>query len=118
MASPIAVWWLASRGNVHPFLHERLSRTLNTNSANFAPVVRQAWRLALEAAVPTRDRLGDGWVGCRGTGQERGLDFPDLARVRVRHAATLDRANGRGRTPRSHLMEIPRFPYRGSGNST
>ena len=28
MASPIAVWWLASRGNVHPFLHERLSRTL------------------------------------------------------------------------------------------
>lgn len=63
MASPIAVWWLASRGNVHPFLHERLSRTLDTNSANFAPVVRQAWRLALEAAVPTRDRLGDGWWG-------------------------------------------------------
>lgn len=63
MASPTAVWWLVSRGSVHPFLHERLSRTLDTSSANFDPVVRQAWRLALEAAAPTHYCLGDGWWG-------------------------------------------------------
>jgi hypothetical protein len=63
MASPTSVWWLVSRGNLHPSLHERLSIALDTSSTTCNPVVRQAWRLALEASTPTYDHLRDGWWG-------------------------------------------------------
>jgi SIR2-like domain len=61
MSSPTTVWWAASRGALHPNLHEQLLWTLDHNSPVFDPLIRHAWRLVLEAIKSAPDHLGDGW---------------------------------------------------------
>jgi hypothetical protein len=61
MASPTAVWWAASRGTLHPELHTWLSRLLDQGAARLVPIVRQAWRLVLEARKYVPNGLPDGW---------------------------------------------------------
>src|SRR6202043_2454177 len=80
ITSPTAVWWLVSRGSIHAQLHERLSWTLDTSPATFHPVIRQAWRLALEACAPTMERLGDGWWGVQAQIKKEGWTTQTLRR--------------------------------------
>lgn len=60
MTSPTTVWWVAGRGLLHGHLRNQLSETLDRDDAVFDPIVRQAWRLVLEAhdSAPGNDRGG------------------------------------------------------------
>ena len=63
MSSATAVWWATSRGSLHSQLHNQLSWTLDRDDAIFDPVVRQAWRLVLEAHDSIPDDVREGWYG-------------------------------------------------------
>ncbi len=63
-ASPTAVWWAAGRHALHNFLHDQISWELD-RTTEFAPVVRQAWRLIVEAHESVPDDIREGWHGVR-----------------------------------------------------
>jgi len=61
-ASPTTVWWAVTRGALHSSLHGWLSRALEDEKIEFAPEVRDCWRLVIEAHEAARH--GDqGWYG-------------------------------------------------------
>jgi hypothetical protein len=61
MPSPATVWWAASRGALHQNLHEQLCWTLDRETPLFDPLIRQAWRLVLEAIKSVPADIGEGW---------------------------------------------------------
>jgi hypothetical protein len=63
MTSPTTVWWAAGRGLLHGNLHDQLSWTLGRDNVEFDPIVRQAWRLVLEAHESAPDDVRKGWHG-------------------------------------------------------
>jgi hypothetical protein len=63
MASPTTVWWAAGRGLLHRHLHDQLSWALDRDDAVIDPIVRQAWRLVLEAHDSMPDDMREGWYG-------------------------------------------------------
>lgn len=72
MSSGTAVWWAASRGPLHNHLYDQLSWTLDRDDVVFDPVVRQAWRLVLEAQNALPDEVREGWYGVRSQIQKDG----------------------------------------------
>jgi hypothetical protein len=72
MASPATVWWAASRGALHRHLHDQLSWALDHDAAVYDPVVRQAWRLVLEAQETLPNDMRDGWWGVQSQIQNEG----------------------------------------------
>lgn len=63
IVSPTTVWWAAGRGLLHSNLHDQLSWTLDRDHVEFDPIVRQAWRLVLEAHESVSDDVREGWYG-------------------------------------------------------
>lgn len=63
MTSPTTVWWAANRAFLHSHLHDQLSWTLDSDNVLFDPIVRQAWRLVLEAHESVPDDTREGWHG-------------------------------------------------------
>jgi hypothetical protein len=61
MTSPTTVWWAAGRGLLHSHLHTQLSWTLDRDNVVFDPIVRQAWRLVLEARESVPDHGREDW---------------------------------------------------------
>jgi hypothetical protein len=63
MSSATAVWWAASRGSLHSHLQNQISWALDRDDTILDPVVRQAWRLVLEAHDSIPDDVREGWHG-------------------------------------------------------
>jgi hypothetical protein len=61
MTSPTTVWWAAGRGVLHSHLHTQLSWMLDRDNVAFDPIVRQAWRLVLEARESLPDHGREDW---------------------------------------------------------
>ena len=72
MPAPAAVWWAASRGALHPSLHEQLCWVLDRDTTLFDPLIRRAWRLVLEAIKSVPDGIGEGWVVVQSQIQKEG----------------------------------------------
>lgn len=61
MPSATTVWWAASRSFLHNHLHQLLRWVLDHDHVTFDPIVRQAWRLVLEARNDLPEQFGGGW---------------------------------------------------------
>jgi hypothetical protein len=72
MPSVTAAWWAASRGPLHDNLHDQMSWILDRNDVVFEPVVREAWRLILEAHASPSDDLHEGWYAVHARIQKEG----------------------------------------------
>lgn len=63
MTSPTTVWWAAGWNAVHRNLYHRLSRTLERDNVEFSPIIRQTWRLVLEAYDSRSEGSREDWYG-------------------------------------------------------
>ena len=73
MTSPATVWWAAGRGSLHNGLRDQLSWTLDRDDFVFDPIVRQAWRLVLEALEFDTRRRPRGLARRRSANSKGGL---------------------------------------------
>jgi hypothetical protein len=102
MSSATAVWWAASRGPLHDQLYRQLCWTLDRDDSTLDPVVRQAWRLALESHDSLPDSLREGWYGVQAQIRKEGWTTRSL---RVLADATRPRISAQ--RPWSHAPVPP-----------
>ncbi len=65
MDTPTVVWWAASRGWLHPQLHQMLSWRLEKQNDEKNVNIRKAWHLILESNDADEEGYSNGWYAIR-----------------------------------------------------
>ena len=93
---PAALWWAAGRAGIHARLKRNVELRNVRSHGSATPVIRQGWRLLLEAFEESRDRFKwrnlaaaieeEGWTNANLRAFERGI-LPALRVSRPRYSA-------------------------------